>query len=71
MRRLLLSAAAAFVLCTSGCLLNIYSPDPNVRVVQLLNQSEDLRNIGYEWQRIWFTDHPSHLTYDRVDGGLQ
>lgn len=71
MRRLLLLAAAASVLSTGGCLLNIYSPDPNVRVVQLLNQSEDLRNIGSEWQRIWFTDHPSHLTYDRLDGGLQ
>jgi hypothetical protein len=58
-------------LMNTGCLINLYSPDPQVRVSQLINQSEDLRTIQEEWQRIWFTDHPSHLTPNRVDGGFQ
>ncbi|HZY90427.1 MAG TPA: hypothetical protein VFE78_36735 [Gemmataceae bacterium] len=72
MRRWLLSVAVAgLVLANTGCLLNIYSSDPNRRIVELLNNSEDLRQIEYEWERIWFTDHPSHLTPERVDGAIQ
>ena len=41
-----------------------------MRVQELLNQSEDLRVIQDEWERIWFTDQPSHLTPTRVHGGL-
>lgn len=71
MRRLLLGmAASAFLLGQSGCLINIYSSDPNRRVLELLNQSEDFRQIEYEWERIWFTDMPSHLTPERVHGGV-
>jgi hypothetical protein len=71
MRRLLLSiAVAGLILSQTGCFLNIYSSDPNRRVRELLNQSEDLRQIEYEWERIWFTDMPSHLTPERVDGGV-
>jgi hypothetical protein len=51
--------------------INVYSSDPNRRIVELLNNSEDLRQIEYEWERIWFTDHPAHLTPERVDGGVQ
>jgi hypothetical protein len=72
MRRLLLAVLTmALVLSNSGCLINIYSSDPNERIKELLNNSEDLRQIQYEWQRIWFTDHPSHLTPERVDGAIQ
>jgi len=72
MRRvLMLAAAAAFTFGTSGCLLNAYSSDPNLRMTQLINQSEDLRQIQLEWARFWFTDHPSHLTPERVDGSIQ
>jgi hypothetical protein len=70
-RLLLLTAVAALAACNTGCFINAYSSDPNVRVQQLLNQSEDLRQIEYEWQRIWFTDEPSHLTPERVHGGVQ
>jgi hypothetical protein len=45
--------------------------DPNAGMMELLIQSEDLRQIGGEWRRIWLTDQPSHLTYDRIHGGLQ
>jgi hypothetical protein len=72
MRRLmLLVVAAGAMLCSSGCLINAYSSDPNLRIRELLNQSEDLRQIEYEWERIWFVDHPSHLTPERVEGGIQ
>jgi len=71
MRRLLLGiAASVFILGQSGCLINMYSSDPNRRVLELLNQSEDLRQIEYEWERVWMVDMPSHLTPERVHGGV-
>ena len=46
MRRLLLLAVVGgVVLGNTGCLLNQYSSDPNRRVTQLLNQSENLRQV--------------------------
>jgi hypothetical protein len=72
MRRLLLLAAVAgMALANAGCLLNAYSSDPNRRVVELLNQSEDLRQMSYEAERFWFVDEPSHMTPERVHGGIQ
>ena len=72
MRRIfLLTAMAGLVLGNTGCLINAYSSNPNTRMVELLNQSEDLRQIEYEWQRIWFVDEPSHMTPERVHGGIQ
>ncbi|HXG09074.1 MAG TPA: hypothetical protein VNK04_04730 [Gemmataceae bacterium] len=72
MRRLLvLTVVAALGLGNMGCLLNIYSSNPNRRMAELINNSEDLRQIEYEWERIWFTDQPSHLTPERVHGGIQ
>jgi hypothetical protein len=62
---------AACVLGNAGCLLNLYSADPNRRMAELLNVSENLRTMEYEWERIWFTDQPSHLTPDRIHGGIQ
>jgi hypothetical protein len=72
MRRvLMLAAAAAILVGVNGCMINAYSSDPNLRMTQLINQSEDLRQIDLEWARFWFTDHPSHLTPERVDGSIQ
>jgi hypothetical protein len=72
MRRLLLLAAGVgLMLGNTGCLINPFSSDPNRRMQELLNQSEDLRQIQYEWERIWFTDQPSHMTPERVHGGIQ
>ena len=70
-RMLMLVAVAGVVLNSTGCFLNIYSSDPNRRITELLNQSEDLRVIEEEWERIWFTDQPSHLNPNRVHGGIQ
>jgi len=72
MRRvLLLATVAAAAIGSSGCFINAYSSDPNRRIVELINNSEDLRQIELEWERIWFNDHPSHLTHERVDGSIQ
>jgi hypothetical protein len=70
-RMLLLAAVAVLVGSNTGCLINAYSSDPNRRITELLNQSENLRQIEYEWERIWFTDQPSHLTPERVHGGIE
>jgi len=72
MRRLFLLAAVAVIgIANTGCFINAYSSDPNRRMNELINQSEDLRQIELEWERIWFTDQPSHLTPERVHGGIQ
>jgi hypothetical protein len=72
MRRLLiLAVVAAFGISSTGCFIPIYSADPNRRVTELLNNSEDLRQIELEWERIWFTDQPSHMTPERIHGGIQ
>jgi hypothetical protein len=71
MKRLLILAAVSTVLVSNiGCFINEYNSDPNLRMKELMNQSENLRQIQYEWERIWFTDMPSHLTPERVNGGI-
>jgi hypothetical protein len=70
-RLLLLGVMAVGLIGNSGCLLNEYPSDPTLRMQVLMNQSEDLRQMQAEWQRFWMVDHPSHLTYDRIDGGMQ
>ena len=72
MRRLLMLTGIALLgISNAGCFINEYSSDPNRRVSELLNQSENLRQIQDEWERIWFTDQPSHLTPYRVHGGIE
>lgn len=69
MRRLMIAVVwAGLALGNTGCLLNIWSADPVRRSQQLLNVSEDLRNMQLEWERIWFIDHPSMLTPYRTSG---
>jgi hypothetical protein len=71
MRRLLvLAVVAGMALANTGCFINIWSSDPNERIDQLMNVSEGYRQMREEWQRIWFTDQPSHLTPVRVHGGI-
>jgi hypothetical protein len=70
-RCLVLASIGVASLGSTGCLFNAYSSNPTMRMRALLNQSEDLRQVEQEWSRFWFTDHPSHLTPERVDGGIQ
>jgi hypothetical protein len=70
-RKLILGLIAVVGLAAnSGCILNQYSSNPNERMQQLLYQSEDLRQINNEWRRFWFNDQPSHLTPERIHGGV-
>jgi hypothetical protein len=71
MRRLLLLVVLAGLAAgNSGCFINQYSSNPTRRIAELLNNSENLRQIEYEWERIWMNDQPSHLTPERVHGGV-
>ncbi len=70
-RRIILALFAIGVLEVAGCLpVNQYCSDPNVRMSQLLNQSEDLRQMQGEFRRFWLNDQPSHLTPERLHGGI-
>ena len=70
-RMLLLVFAAGMAVSNSGCLINMYSATPLTRIDELLTVSENLRQIEAEWRRFWFVDEPSHLTYERIHGGVQ
>ena len=64
MRRfLLLSVVTGLVLANAGCFLNIYSSDPNRRMNELLNNSEDLRQIENAASKITVQGdrYPEHL----------
>jgi hypothetical protein len=63
-------AAITLALSGTGCALNQYSGNPNTRMDQQLNQSEDLRQINEIWRRFWFNDMPSHMTPERIHGGI-
>lgn len=73
MKKKLLFAALTLLAClpSSGCLfLNRYDSDPNERMKQLLNESEDLRQIRAEKQRFWLNNQASCLSYDRLNGHI-
>lgn len=70
-RKWLLAVVAACSLASStGCFLPIYSADPTRRGQQLFYQSENLRALLNEWERIWLMDMPTHLTPHSVHGGI-
>jgi hypothetical protein len=71
-RKLLLGVVAMLmVLPNTGCLfLNRYDSDPNYRMTQLLNESEDLRQAREEMHRFWMNNQPSVLTYERLNGAI-
>ena len=69
-RLLLLTGLGAVGLANCGCVLNQYPSDPQQRMDVLINQSEDLRQAGQDWRRIWMNDQPSHMTPNRIDGGI-
>jgi len=73
MRKKLILAAVALIglVPNTGCLfLNRYDSDPNYRMTQLLNESEDLRQARDEFHRFWMNNQPSVLTYERLNGAI-
>jgi len=49
--------------------VSIYSDDPNVRMQELLNTSDDLGAIETEWESIWLNDPIREP--QRIHGGIQ
>jgi hypothetical protein len=45
-----------------------FDEDPNLRVSQLLNESEDLRQALDEIRRFWMNNQASVLSYERLNG---
>ncbi len=75
MRKVLLALAllSGAAVVGQGCApvpLPYYAANPTVRVQEMLVSSEDLRQIGNEWERFWFLDQPSHMTPFRTHGGV-
>jgi hypothetical protein len=44
--------------------------NPRRRIMVLMNQSEHSGPIGNELEKGWLVDQPSHLTPERVHGGV-
>ncbi|RLS41476.1 MAG: hypothetical protein DWH81_05990 [Planctomycetota bacterium] len=53
-----------------GCIVPIWSPNPDFRVRQLIYQSESYRHIPEIWDRIWGFDLPDLATPYRTHGGV-
>lgn len=70
MRRWICAAMLLVSLSATGCVIPIYSAIPERRAEQLIYTSENLRLMLQEWERIWFTDQPDHMTPYRVHGGV-
>jgi hypothetical protein len=71
MRKLLFASMMLVSLTAqSGCIVPIWSANPDQRVRQLIYQSESYRHIPEIWERIWFLDSPDHATPYRTHGGV-
>ena len=74
MRKTILAGlSAALAVSSEGCApvpLPHYAAFPPKRAEELLVDSENMRNLGDEWERFWFLDQPSHMTPYRVHGGM-
>jgi hypothetical protein len=75
-KSLVCGAVFVAVLCLTGFAFAALHPptqeaeDSDIRLQVLFNQSEDIGQLREEWSRLWFSDAPSHLTPERVDGGI-
>ncbi len=74
MKRLVLVAAAyAALISTAGWFRGVQAEvaDDNIRMEQMLFQSEDLRNIREEWRLFWNSDTPTQVEPERVHGRIE
>ncbi len=71
MRTLLFSGlVVAAAVPNMGCVIPIYSSNPDYRARELINTSENLRHIPEIWERAWFLDMPDFETPFRTHGGV-
>ena len=69
LRRFVILAVIGCGLSATGC-FNQYPSDPVQRMEVHINESENYRQIGEVFRRFWFNDQPSHLTPERIHGGI-
>jgi len=60
----------AAVFTNLGCIIPIYSSNPDYRARELITTSENLRHIPEIWERAWFLDMPDFATPYRTHGGV-
>ncbi|MCA9095219.1 MAG: hypothetical protein KDA68_17150 [Planctomycetaceae bacterium] len=71
MRKVLLGTALlAMTMVNVGCIIPIFSSQPDIRARQLIFTSENFRQITEIWERIWFLDQPDFETPYRTHGGV-
>lgn len=71
MRKFLtLGILALLLTANSGCVVPIWSANPDVRARQLIYQSESYRQVPEIWERIWYLDAPDIATPYRTHGGV-
>jgi hypothetical protein len=71
MRKVLLGTALlAMTMVNVGCVIPIFSSQPDIRARQLIFTSENFRQITEIWERIWFLDQPDFETPYRTHGGV-
>jgi hypothetical protein len=58
------------IAASTGCMVPLYSGDPQRRTQELINSSENLRLFLDDWERAWLLDQPSHLTPFVTHGGI-
>lgn len=55
---------------STGCVMPIYSSQPDVRARQMIFTSEGLRHVPEIWERIWGLELPDLATPYRTHGGV-
>jgi len=70
MRTFLFSGLVVAVMSNVGCIVPIYSSNPDLRAKELIYTAENLRHIPEIWERIWFLDNPDFETPFRTHGGV-
>ena len=71
MRRFLIcTLLLAMASLNVGCIVPIYSSQPDRRARQMIFDSENLRHIPDIWERIWALEMPDLATPYRTFGGI-
>lgn len=71
MRRFLIcTLLLALTFVNAGCIVPIYSSQPDRRARQMIYESENLRHIPDIWERIWALEMPDLATPYRTYGGI-
>ena len=71
MRKTILATSLGLLcLISTGCVVPIYSSNPDQRVKQMIYVSEGLRHINEIWERAWGLDMPDLNTPYRTHGGV-